>query len=277
MMVTPTRFTRRLALGALASAAFLVSVPAMAEGRMVDVRIVNRDNGRTLPVYAFKGDLWVAGKPGARYAVQLTNQSRGRLLNVVSVDGVNVVSGETASYDQTGYVLDAYQRYEVAGWRKSRKQIAAFEFAQAPKSYAARTGRPDDVGVIGVAVFSEKQPRWKEREQQRSSERGAYGQSAPVPRTGALPKSGSAGRSFQFDNNGPVEQELGTAHGDRERDRVGETEFERDSKRPDEIIRIRYDSYANLVEMGVIPTYRGRPRDPSAFPAQRQRWVPDPW
>ena len=26
----------------------------------------------------------------------------------------------------------------------------------------------------------------------------------------------------------------------------------------------------------VIPTYRGRPRDPSAFPAQRPRWVPDP-
>ena len=44
MMATPTRFTRRLALGALASAALLVGVPAMAEGQMVDVRIVNRGN-----------------------------------------------------------------------------------------------------------------------------------------------------------------------------------------------------------------------------------------
>ena len=273
MIATPSRFTRRLALGALASAALLASVPALAEGRLADVRIINRDSGRTLPVYAFKGDLWVAGEPGARYAVQLTNQSRGRLLNVVSVDGVNVVSGETAAFDQTGYVLDAYQRYDVAGWRKSRKEIAAFEFTRAPKSYAARTDRPGDVGVIGVAVFREKQASWRERE----DERGAYGQSAPVPRSGAVPKSGSAGRSFQFDSDGPLEQELGTAHGDRERDRVGKTEFERRSQRPDEIIRIRYDSYANLVAMGVIPTYRGRDRrEPSAFPAQRPRWVPDP-
>ena len=70
--------------------------------------------------------------------------------------------------------------------------------------------------------------------------------------------------------------DIGTAHGDRERDRVGKTDFERRSRRPDEIIRIRYDSYENLVDMGVIPTYRGRPRDPSAFPGQRPRWVPDP-
>ena len=276
MMATPTRFTRRLALGALASAALLASVPAMAEGRLVDVRIVDRDSGRTLPMYAFKGDLWVAGKPGARYAVQLTNQSRGRLLNVVSVDGVNVVSGETAAFEQTGYVLDPYQRYDVAGWRKSSRQIAAFEFSRAPKSYAARTGRPDDVGVIGVAVFREKPSRWEEREEDRSYGRDSHGKGAPLPRSGSLPKSGPTAKSYQFDNQGPVEQELGTAHGDRERDRVGKTEFERDSNRPAEIIRIRYDSYANLVEMGVIPTYRGRPRDPSPFPAQRPHWVPDP-
>ena len=58
---------------------------------------------------------------------------------------------------------------------------------------------------------------------------------------------------------------------------MGKTEFERRSKRPDEIIRIRYDSYDNLVEDGRdshLPW--PRPRDPSAFPAQRPRWVPDP-
>ena len=254
--------SRRLVLGALTSAALLAAAPAMAEGQLLDVRIINRDNGKILPIYPFKGDLWVAGEPGARYAVQLHNETRGRLLNVVSVDGVNVVSGETAAFDQTGYVLDSWQRYDVAGWRKSSKEIAAFEFTRAPRSYAARTDRPDDVGVIGVAVFRENRPTRRELER-----------SAP---SGAMPKSGAASKSFQFDNNGPVEQELGTAHGDRERDRVGKTEFERRSKRPDEIVRIRYDSYENLVAMGVIPTYRGRPRDPSAFPGQRPRWVPDP-
>jgi hypothetical protein len=270
MTALPYRFTRRLALGALASAALLASVPALAEGRLADVRIINRDNGRTLPVYAHKGDLWVAGEPGARYAVQLTNATRGRLLHVVSVDGVNVISGETAAFDQSGYVLDAYQRYDVAGWRKNRKEIAAFEFARAPRSYAARTGRPDDAGVIGVAVFREQRPDWTARdEDRRPFDRGTHGQ-------GAQPKSGPTGKSFRFDNNGPAQQELGTAHGDRERDRVNRTDFERRSQRPDEVIRIRYDSHANLVAMGVIPAYRGRDHGPSAFPAQRPRWVPDP-
>jgi hypothetical protein len=269
-------FTRRLVLGALTSAALLATAPAMAEGQLVDVSIINRDSGRTLPIYPFKGDLWVAGEPGARYAIQLHNETRGRLLNLVAVDGVNVVSGETAAFDQTGYVLDSWQRYDVAGWRKSSKEIAAFEFTRAPRSYAARTDRPDDVGVIGVAVFREKQPSWREREEERRSERDTYERSAPSSKSSAIPKSGSASKSFQLDKGGPVEQELGTGHGDRERDRVGNTEFERRSTRPDEIIRIRYDSYDNLVEMGVIPTYRGRPRDPSAFPAQRPRWVPDP-
>ncbi len=271
-----TSISRRLVLGAITSAALLATVPAMAEGQLVDVRIINRDNGKVLPVYPFKGDLWVAGEPGARYAVQLHNVTRGRLLNVVSVDGVNVVSGETAAFDQTGYVLDSWQRYDVAGWRKSSKEIAAFEFTRAPRSYASRTGRPDDVGVIGVAVFREKQPTWREREEDRRSGRDTYERSAPGAPSGALPKSGATGKSFQWDNSGPVEQELGTAHGDRERDRVGKTDFERRSQRPDEIVRIRYDSYENLVDMGVIPTYRGRPRDPSAFPGQRPRWVPDP-
>ena len=38
---------------------------------------------------------------------------------MTSVDGVNVVSGETASPSQSGYVLDPYESVEISGWRKS--------------------------------------------------------------------------------------------------------------------------------------------------------------
>lgn len=149
-------FTRRMALGALVGATLLTALPAVALGRLTDVRIINRDSGEILTMYLYKGDYWVAGEPGARYAVELKNTARRRVLNVVSVDGVNVVTGETAAFDQPGYVLTPGQSYDVSGWRKSRREIAAFEFTSLPRSYAARTGRPDDVGVIGVAVFREK-------------------------------------------------------------------------------------------------------------------------
>ena len=157
--MTPHRpALRRLALPAFAALTLFSALPAHALGRLSDIQVIDRDSGETLPVYQHRGEHWVAGRPGARYAVALRNATHGRVLGVVSVDGVNVVSGETAAWNQTGYVLSPGQRYEITGWRKSDAEVAAFHFTAAPASYAARTGRPAQVGVIGVAVFREKTP-----------------------------------------------------------------------------------------------------------------------
>lgn len=254
--------SRRHLLGALAAAAAATtSLPALALGRLTDIRVIDRDRDEVLPLYTYRGELWTAGEPGGRYAIELRNDSRERLLNVVSVDGINVITGETAAFDQAGYVLEPGQRYDVAGWRKSRKEIAAFEFTRLSRSYAARTGRPDDVGVIGVAVF-------RERIYRADPSIAPYDRSAPVPRSGppAMDRKSASGAGPQ----------LGTGHGERERDRVGTTEFERRSRRPDEIIRVRYDSRENLIAMGVIPTRRRHEHRPSAFPGARNGYVPDP-
>ena len=66
-----------------------------------------------------------------------------RILAVTSVDGVNAVSGETASPEQSGYVIDAWGSVEITGWRKSLDRTAAFYFTDLGDSYAARTGRPE--------------------------------------------------------------------------------------------------------------------------------------
>lgn len=129
---------------------------AFADPDLVDLQVVDRDTGQPLQVWRHHGRLFIAGEPGERYSLRLTNHTEGRMLVVLSVDGVNVFTGETAGYDQRGYVLYAHQSYDVNGWRKSTTEIAAFAFAPLPQSYAARTGRPADVGVIGMAVFQEK-------------------------------------------------------------------------------------------------------------------------
>ena len=90
---------------ALALAA-LTSGPASALGRLADVTITDRDSGETLPVYSARGEYWVEGRPGARYAIRIRSQQPGRLLAVTAVDGINVISGETAKFDQRGYVFD---------------------------------------------------------------------------------------------------------------------------------------------------------------------------
>ena len=91
----------------------LLAAPAHAVGRLVDVNLIDRDSGARLPVYRHDGQWWVAGRPGARYAVELRNTTGAHVLGVMSVDGVNVISGETAGWDQSGYVLSSGQRAPI--------------------------------------------------------------------------------------------------------------------------------------------------------------------
>src|SRR5262249_51735240 len=111
-----------------------------------------------LPIYQKAGRSYVAGVPGHRYALNIANHLGERVMTVVSVDGVNAVTGQTAGAQQSGYVLDPWENAQVRGWRKSLSDVAEFVFTSVPHSYAAQTGRPQNVGVIGVALFREAIP-----------------------------------------------------------------------------------------------------------------------
>lgn len=229
-------------------------------GSLVDVSVRDRNTGEQLNLYRHQGKLYVAGRPGNKYAVVLHNKGPGRAMTVLSVDGVNAITGETAALHQSGYVLAPYQGTEITGWRKSMSDVAAFVFTALPDSYAARTGRPDNVGVIGVAVFREYEPprQIAPMAAPPSSRDGAATESS-----GALADSAKSARA--------KEERLGTGHGERETSHVQYTEFRRASEQPSEVIKIYYDSYANLVARGVIAT---RPaHNPNPFPG---RFVPDP-
>ena len=172
-----------LALGSmLGTAATGASAAYWASGSLVGVDVYDRQEGRSLEVYQKDGRSFVVGAPGHEYAVRIRNNTGERILAVTSVDGVNVISGETASPDQSGYVIGPYGSVEIAGWRKSMERTAAFYFTDLGDSYAARTGRPGNVGVIGVAVFRERpQPPisyYRDRERrianaQRNADEGA--------------------------------------------------------------------------------------------------------
>ena len=140
----------------LIAGALLTGCASIADaGSLADVAIINRTTGERLPVYRHGGRMYVEGRAGERYAVELRNRTGGRILTVLSVDGVNAITGQTAAASQSGYVLGAGDRAEIAGWRKDMSDVAAFYFTALPDAYAARSGRPDNVGVIGVAVFKE--------------------------------------------------------------------------------------------------------------------------
>lgn len=129
-------------------------------GRLANIRIIDRSSGSALTIYEHQGEYWVVGSSGNNYAISMQRrQGQGRTLAVTSVDGINVISGQTAAYLQTGYVLSSFGAYEINGWRKSLQEVAAFTFAAPNDSYAGRTGRAANIGVIGVALFAEQHER----------------------------------------------------------------------------------------------------------------------
>ena len=145
---------------ALGGTSALASHDSSVGSNLVDIEVIDRDTGRPMPLYVRRGQSYIAGEPGHRYSINLRNRSDERVLAVLSVDGVNAVTGQSANPQQSGYVLAPYQSTEVNGWRKSHNQVAQFVFTAPWDSYASRTGRPQNVGVIGVAVFREAQPIW---------------------------------------------------------------------------------------------------------------------
>ena len=253
-----------------------------AWGAVVDVDLVDRDTGQWLPEMRHRGDTWVAGKPGHRYAVRLTNTTGERVLVVLSVDGVNAVTGETADPRQAGYVLAPWQSAEIAGWRKSMDDVAQFVFTDLPDSYAARTGRPRNVGVVGVAVFREARPvayerpayappPYAESPSPMRDEAGAAKSAAPT----AMPES-QARNAAEAD--AMQRQTLGTGHGAREWSQVSQTAFVRATRSPSQVTELRYDDERSLIAMGVLPrrypTYwQETPRAfPEGFVADPPRW-----
>jgi len=280
----PTRRTLLTFLAAAAAAA-CTSPPAAAVGSLVDVQIVDRARGETLTTWRHRGSTWVAGRPGDRYAVRLINRSAGRVLVVLSVDGVNAVSGENAAVGQTGYVLAPYQTADITGWRKSYAEAAAFYFTALPDSYAARTGRPDNVGVIGAAVFRERVPEpplggWFTPAPPLAKEGAASGRmeaerqapSAAAANDAVAAEKSQSARRAEPEMAQRDDRKLGTGHGEREYSPTTETRFERASSSPAEIVQVRYDSVQNLIAAGVIQRPRPIPRQPDAFPS----FVPDP-
>ena len=294
---TTTPRYRAVLGGAIVMLGLACAACSRADADPVDLRVVDRETGQELRTWRRHGHLLIAGEPGARYSLRVVNHTGGRVMLVMSVDGVNILTGETADYGQNGYVLSPHESYDVTGWRKSDSEVAAFAFAPLSQSYAARTGRPTDVGVIGMAVFRELAPpvdqapayQPEARDESGPGSAGAASGNAarsiapPAPAPPPPAPSAQAG-SGRGDMNAPkssplarsYDERLGTAHGAREWAVVRMTTFERATPWPWYVRQIQYDTYRHLVANGVIP--RWRPAAPRPFPsnADGTGFVPDP-
>lgn len=278
-MSSPLPLRRRSALLQLAALTSLAGLhagcaAAVQQQPLLDMQLVDRDSGTLLAQYPSRGRRYSPGMPGSRYAIRLSNRSGERLLVVLSVDGVNAITGATAAFNQSGYVLSPGESYDITGWRKSDERIAAFEFTALGDSYAARTGRPAHVGVIGAAVFREvyvppppPPPVVYEAPGPLSRLNGAAADAAAQ----AAPARESSGRA---ETERSARAKLGTGHGASEWSPIAHTGFQRRTHQPEQLLEVHYDSQANLMAAGIMP--RPMAQLPRSFPNSSGGYVPDP-
>jgi len=142
---------------AMAASTSRVAGLQCAAGDLVEWGV--KGQGGFLPTYKEwgYGRRLVAGEKNRHYTISIRNRSKSTLEIVASVDGLDVQDGKSASFAKRGYLVDPGKTLEIDGFRTSYSHVAAFKFSSVSNSYAnLRHGDTRNVGVIGIAVFTQK-------------------------------------------------------------------------------------------------------------------------
>jgi hypothetical protein len=162
-----------LAVGWLAATALGGAAPVAAHeaygvsggvGGLVSVSL--EVDGRTAPLYPApdgSGRYYLEAWRGSRYAVRLANRTGERLGVLLTVDGLNAISGERSPAGSRApgrmYVLYPWDDTVVQGWRTSLEDVRQFTFVDEERSYATRSGKGGGrLGWIEVEIYRERHP-----------------------------------------------------------------------------------------------------------------------
>lgn len=112
--------------------------------------------GRSLRTVEYAGRTYLpVPRLGTEYEIRITNYGPRRITAIVSVDGLSVINGRPASESQPGYIVNPGSSVRIKGWRRDMETVAAFRFEDREHSYASRSGRPENIGVIGLIAIEE--------------------------------------------------------------------------------------------------------------------------
>ncbi len=214
--------------------------------------------GRPGPLYASADGrrYYVEARAGSRYELYLTNRTADRVGVELTVDGLNVISGER---DRPGpdrmYILGPYESTTVRGWRTSLEEVRRFTFVDEKVSYASRVGKANaKMGWIEMAVYRERRVHARPLEEHdRCLPRGRADEpeaKAEAQRPEAREKSrDSAGAAPAA----PAQSYPGTGWGSAVEDQVRLVDFEAEPV-PVETMTVRYEYRSALQALGILPS-----------------------
>lgn len=251
--------------------------------------LVVRPLGRTpADEYYHNGAVWIEGREGNTYTIDIRNNTPQRALFIVSVDGLDVIAGQPAGPQSQGYIVGGGETVSIPGWKLNNQQAAEFFFSRSRDSYVnAIGGSTSNTGVIGAMVFAEYQNAgidpfgiavyysgnainhnmrsynsgWVGSALNESSDRRinagmVQSASAAMPMNAAEVKTsgGILGIAAQQSvvTSSPVTQDVGTGFGQATTWQTQTTQFRRaNPDHPDAVLALYYNTARNLEKMGI--------------------------
>ena len=272
--------------------------------------MIVRPIGRTpADEYYHNGAIWIEGREGNSYTVDIRNNTAMRALFIVSVDGLDVLAGQPAGPTSQGYVVNPHDTISIPGWKLDDRQAAEFFFSRSRDSYVnAIGGSTSNTGVIGAMIFAE----YTQLEDYYMSTGKAQGTAinntwvasrlynsptrridttmvkaaaASIPMNSAEVKTSGGVMGMVAQNavtSSPVTQDVGTGFGNATQWQTQATRFRRaNPDQPDSVLAMYYNTARNLEKMGIrLRKKRDVSYQANPFPAYTSPSVckpPDGW
>lgn len=231
-----------------------------------------------------RGRRYVEAREGAEYELRIRNPLPVRVAVALSVDGLNTIDARrSSSWDSSKWLIEPYQTIRVSGWQMSSSRARRFYFTTERDSYAARLGRPGNLGVITAVFYRENTPRPQPVVPPIYRDKGEDGTPAPRPSerrsednsTQQMNRAESAKRGRGPSTAAPVpdDEYAATGIGRSVDHHVSFVNLDLD-RRPAAEVTIRYEYRDALLKLGVLP--RPRPHEDALRRRERARGFEDP-
>jgi hypothetical protein len=242
-------------------------------------------DGRPLEEYQARGKTYVEAIAGAEYEVRLRNPLPYRVAVALSVDGLNSIDARrTSAWNASKWVIEPYETIHLSGWQMSSNRARRFYFTTERDSYGAKLGQTANLGVITAVFFRELRPVSRiitPPMRSGSEDERADNKSAPAPGAQSDRQEGTASGAAKRGVVAPQPDDdyAATGIGRSVQNDVRWVNLDLDSRAAAEVT-IRYEYYAALVRLGVVPRQYSRPdrlgRREGATGFEDRRYSPEP-
>jgi hypothetical protein len=215
--------------------------------------------GIPIPSYYHQGTTYLEAIKGKEYSIRISNPFGERIAVALAVDGLNTIDAQhTEARMGPKWILEPYESVIIYGWQVNARHARQFFFTNEERSYGARLGKAENLGLISAAFFKERiRPVSRPMVQPSPT---------PVPLHGSAPEK-SKGKSAEADMksqqredkvasqaSGPQPEYAATGIGAKVDHEVQSVYLDLEDK-PFSTIDLRYEFRPVLVRLGVVPPH----------------------